>query len=61
MDKPRQPLDTTQFRRPLDAGGQPDLFYDFSDQHAAAGNRAVACEGADYVHDESKEEKGPEK
>lgn len=26
LDKPRLPLDHTQFRRPLEAGGQPDLF-----------------------------------
>ena len=26
LDKPRLPLDTTQFRRPLEAGGQHDLF-----------------------------------
>ncbi len=28
LDKPRLPLDTTQFRRPLEAGGQTDLFFD---------------------------------
>jgi len=27
LDKPRLPLDHTQFRRPLEAGGQQDLFY----------------------------------
>jgi DNA repair photolyase len=27
LDKPRLPLDTTQFRRPLSADGQPDLFF----------------------------------
>lgn len=27
LDKPRLPLDHTQFRRPLDTGGQQDLFY----------------------------------
>lgn len=26
LDKPRLPLDHTQFRRPLEVGGQPDLF-----------------------------------
>jgi DNA repair photolyase len=26
LDKPRLPLDCSQFRRPLEAGGQPDLF-----------------------------------
>jgi DNA repair photolyase len=26
LDKPRLPLDCSQFRRPLDEGGQPDLF-----------------------------------
>jgi DNA repair photolyase len=26
LDKPRLPLDHTQFRRPVEAGGQPDLF-----------------------------------
>jgi len=26
LDKPRLPLDHTQFRRPLEAGGQGDLF-----------------------------------
>jgi DNA repair photolyase len=26
LDKPRLPLDHTQFRRPIAAGGQPDLF-----------------------------------
>jgi DNA repair photolyase len=28
LEKPSMPLDTTQFRRPLSAGGQADLFYD---------------------------------
>jgi DNA repair photolyase len=28
LDKPRLPLDHTQFRRPVEAGGQPDLFRD---------------------------------
>jgi DNA repair photolyase len=32
LDKPRLPLDTTQFRRPLLAGGQADLFYDTPEQ-----------------------------
>jgi DNA repair photolyase len=31
LDKPRLPLDHTQFRRPLDAGGQQDLFYAAND------------------------------
>jgi DNA repair photolyase len=35
LDKPRLPLDTTQFRRPLDAGGQPDLFFDLPDAQPA--------------------------
>ncbi|HYD73133.1 MAG TPA: PA0069 family radical SAM protein [Candidatus Binatia bacterium] len=35
LDKPRMPLDTTQFRRPLDAGGQPDLFYDLAESQPA--------------------------
>ena len=26
LDKPRLPLDCTQFRRPLEPGGQADLF-----------------------------------
>jgi DNA repair photolyase len=43
LDKPRLPLDTTQFRRPLDAGGQPDLFYDLAEPQPA---KAAAEEGA---------------
>ena len=35
LDKPRLPLDTTQFRRPLDAGGQADLFFDLPDTQPA--------------------------
>jgi len=30
LDKPRVPLDHTQFRAPVEAGGQPDLFRDSS-------------------------------
>jgi len=47
LDKPRLPLDTTQFRRPFDAGGQPDLFYDLGNRQSAIGNRAVAEDGSD--------------
>ena len=43
LDKARLPLDTTQFRRPLDAGGQPDLFYDLAEPQPA---KAAAEEGA---------------
>jgi DNA repair photolyase len=50
LDKPRLPLDTTQFRRPLEAGGQADLFEECGSRQSAIGNRAVACDGADYVH-----------
>jgi DNA repair photolyase len=45
LDKPRLPLDTTQFRRPLEAGGQADLFYDFGSGSSAVGSRAAAEEG----------------
>ena len=31
LDKPRLPLDHTQFRRPVEAGGQPDLFRDIAE------------------------------
>jgi DNA repair photolyase len=45
LDKPRLPLDTTQFRRPLGAGGQSDLFYDIADPQPA---RAAAEEPEDW-------------
>jgi DNA repair photolyase len=45
LDKPRLPLDTTQFRRPLEAGGQADLFYDFGSGSSAVGSRAAPGEG----------------
>jgi hypothetical protein len=31
LDKPRLPLDHTQFRRPLETNGQQDLFYEESE------------------------------
>ena len=46
LDKPRLPLDITQFRRPLDAGGQPDLFYDLADAEPA---KAAAENGAAWT------------
>jgi DNA repair photolyase len=46
LDKPRLPLDTTQFRRPLDAGGQPDLFFDLPDSQPA---KAAAEDGAAWT------------
>jgi DNA repair photolyase len=36
LDKPRLPLDCTQFRRPIDAGGQPDLFEESAPRPTAA-------------------------
>jgi DNA repair photolyase len=45
LDKPRLPLDTTQFRRPLGAGGQSDLFDDIADPQPA---RAAAEEPEDW-------------
>jgi DNA repair photolyase len=45
LDKPRLPLDTPQFRRPLGAGGQSDLFYDIADPQPA---RAAAEEPEDW-------------
>ncbi len=36
LDKPRLPLDTTQFRRPLEAGGQADLFSALEEERQAA-------------------------
>ncbi len=36
LDKPRLPLDTTQFRRPLEAGGQADLFSTLEEERRAA-------------------------
>ena len=45
LDKPRLPLDTTQFRRPLGAGGQADLFYDAAEPQPA---RAAAEEGENW-------------
>ena len=38
LDKPRLPLDHTQFRRPLGAGGQPDLFGDEDVKHSKSLN-----------------------
>jgi DNA repair photolyase len=46
LDKPRLPLDTTQFRRPLDAGAQPDLFYDVAEAQPA---KAAAEDGAAWT------------
>ncbi len=40
LDKPRLPLDHTQFRRPLEAGGQADLFdEERGNRQPATGNR----------------------
>ncbi len=36
LDKPRLPLDTMQFRRPLEAGGQADLFSALEEERQAA-------------------------
>ncbi len=46
LDKPGLLLDTTQFRRPLEAGGQQDLFAD-----EPAPLRAVAEPAAKFEHD----------
>jgi hypothetical protein len=48
LDKPRLPLDHTQFRRPLEAGGQPDLFDSAPEQPAM---RQVAEEPAKFRDD----------
>ncbi len=48
LDKPRLPLDTTQFRRPLDTGGQANLFYDAPE---TAPVRAAAEARADWRED----------
>jgi DNA repair photolyase len=48
LDKPRLPLDHTQFRRPLEAGGQPDLFDSAPEQPAI---RQVAEEAAKFRND----------
>ncbi len=45
LDRPRLPLDATQFRCPLIAGGQPDLFMDEAQRDPG---RAVAEEAADW-------------
>jgi DNA repair photolyase len=42
LDKPRLPLDHTQFRRPLEAGGQQDLFYEDGSRQSAIGDRGAA-------------------
>lgn len=46
LDKPSLPLDHTQFRRPLEAGGQQDLFAE-----EPAPLRAVAEHRAKFEHD----------
>ncbi len=46
LDKPSLPLDHTQFRRPLEAGGQQDLFAE-----EPAPLRAVAEQRAKFGHD----------
>ncbi|MBY0568398.1 MAG: PA0069 family radical SAM protein [Hyphomonadaceae bacterium] len=46
LDKPSLPLDHTQFRRPLEAGGQQDLFAE-----EPAPLRAVAEQRAKFEHD----------
>lgn len=56
LDKPRLQLDCTQFRRPLEAGGQGELFEEFGSRQAAVGNRVAAHvreEGVDYECDDS--------
>lgn len=45
LDRPRLPLDATQFRRPLNAGGQADLFYDVTERDPP---RAVAEDAPDW-------------
>ncbi len=48
LNQPRLPLDTTQFRRPLDAGGQPDLFHDVDNRQPV---REAAEERRDWQND----------
>jgi DNA repair photolyase len=52
LDKPRLPLDTTQFRRPLGSGGQADLFYDCG----SPDERMVAEPTETYRHGPGREE-----
>jgi DNA repair photolyase len=57
LDKPRLPLDHTQFRRPIDLSGQPDLFDEFASRQSPVASRyAVAEDNAQY--DEPHEETG---
>jgi DNA repair photolyase len=53
FDKPRLPLDHTQFRRPIEAGGQQDLFGDDGNRNSAVGSRnaMVAEDRAAYDSD----------
>ncbi|MFT3727798.1 MAG: PA0069 family radical SAM protein [Terricaulis sp.] len=50
LDKPRAPLDCTQFRRPVEAGGQQDLFA--APEEAAPVLRLAAETRAAFDHDD---------
>ncbi len=52
LEKPRLQLDHTQFRRPIEAGGQADLFFDDVDQRSASrGATMVREDGAAFKHE----------
>ncbi|MGH6949959.1 MAG: PA0069 family radical SAM protein [Vitreimonas sp.] len=55
LDKPRLQLDCSQFRRPLEAGGQGDLFDEFASRQSPVASRAAMHareESAVYDSDE---------